>query len=101
MSRNMDRHADKVNELKRMNATITEMGREKRLLEAQRSALENQLMKSMGNSVIGTINGLTAIEIATSSRRSASVSAIENVAPELYDKLVKINESKKIKVLDV
>lgn len=97
----MDQHVNVLDEYRRVSNDITKLGREKRELEAKKKALESQLMKTMRNSTVATINGQVAFTIEETVRRSASVSAIENVAPELYDKLVKINKSTKIKVADV
>jgi len=99
MSRKMDNRAAMLAELKAGRATITEMGREKRKLEARMSEIEQSLIKSMGKSTIGTINGKDAIKIYESERSSIRIETAKMVCPDLVDKLITKTQTKKVKFL--
>lgn len=101
MSRKMDAHIHTIDDLRRRNGELTKMRRELRNAESEKSAIEAQLLKTMGKSTIGTVNGQVVISIGDTERRSVSVSTVEKVCPELKDKLVVVHEGKKVKVLDV
>lgn len=99
MSRKMDSRVTLMDELKKTRAEITEIGKTKRKLEAKASEIEQSLLKSMGKSTIGTVDGESFIEVYTSSRRSIRIETAEKVCPNLLDKLITKTESKKVKFL--
>lgn len=97
----MDHRADMIAEFEQVSKEITELGRQKRAAEARKVALEEQLKKSMGKSKIGTVNGVAAIEVYESVRRTISIKTAEKVCPELLNQLITKSESEKIRVLNV
>lgn len=102
MSRKMDRHIDQLREYNKAVKRASEVGKLKREADAHKSKLEAQLIKTMGKSKVGTINGVTAIEVYESTpRRSIRIETAEQVCPKLLDKLVTTTSSTKVKVLDV
>lgn len=101
MSRKMDHRVHDIDELRRTRNDATKLRRELRELELKQSTLENKLLKSMRNSTVGTVNGEVVVTVEDTERRSVLIKTVETVAPDLFDKLVTVKKSKKVKIKDV
>lgn len=99
MARNMSKYRTEIAELKMLDAQISEINKSVYQMKKQRDILDATLMKAMGKSTEGNIDGETVIRIKTSERNSVTMASVLEHAPKLADKIIQKKTSKKIEVL--
>lgn len=103
MARKMDSHIEEIAELQDLREEIAKIKREQRVilkpLEDKEELLNAKLVKIMGKSTEGTIQGKPFLEMVNTGRFTATKERVLKFAPEMYDKIMHRNDNWKIKVL--
>ena len=101
MSRKMDHRIHEIDELRQTRNDATKLRKELRELEKKSAAIEASLLKTMSNSKIGMVNGKAMITIEETERRSITLDTVKTKAPDLFDDLVTVKTSRKVKIHEV
>lgn len=101
MSRKMDHRIHEIDQLRQARSDASKLRKELREIEKKSAAIEASLLKTMSNSTIGVVNGQVMITIEETERRSVLLDTVKTKAPDLFDKLVTVKTSRKVKISDV
>lgn len=97
MARKMDRYANKIEQLRTKMEQASALSKKKYQMDKEIKQLQSELLSAMGNSTEGTVDGEKAIEVVASDRRSVTIARVQEVCPELSEKLIQTSTSKKVK----
>lgn len=101
MSRKMDHRIHEIDQLRQTRNDASKLRKELRELEKKSAAIEASILKTMSNSKVGVVNGKVMITVEETERRSILLDTVKTKAPDLFDKLVTVKTSRKVKINDV
>lgn len=99
MARNLDKYKDKLAEFAQVSADYAKAGREYRALETRKKRLNDELVKIMGKSTVGEVDGKPFLETFDFSRDGVTKERVSQVCPQFYDQLVIATVTPKVRFI--